>query len=195
MRGLMPILLGLVLVSSDATADDAVTPAEFQGWFDAAAAGSLHIPVVVAARASQYQYVFIGGFGGESAAGYFAQNVKELRNEGVPRAAIHVIKPSSDETLAGNAESVRDALHAFARNSSEPLVIIAHSRGACDALAFALAEPAFIRDHVRALFLVQGPFGGSGLADFLTGAARRSTSGYRDLLVCSFIGSLDSSIT
>jgi hypothetical protein len=36
-------------------------------------------------------------------------------------------------------------------------------------LAFALGNPKFVRDRVRALFLVQGAFGGSGLADFVAG--------------------------
>ena len=47
--------------------------------------------------------------------------------------------------------------------------MIAHSRGACDALAFALVHPRFVSDHIQALFLVQGPFGGTGVADYLTG--------------------------
>ena len=47
--------------------------------------------------------------------------------------------------------------------------MIAHSRGACDALAFALRNPGFVRDRIQALFLVQGPFGGTGLADYVMG--------------------------
>jgi pimeloyl-ACP methyl ester carboxylesterase len=48
-------------------------------------------------------------------------------------------------------------------------VVVAHSRGACDALAFALSEPEFVRDRVEALFLLQGPFGGTALADYVKG--------------------------
>ena len=47
--------------------------------------------------------------------------------------------------------------------------MIGHSRGACDALAFALENPEFVADHVGALFLVQGPFGGTGAADYVVG--------------------------
>ncbi len=36
-------------------------------------------------------------------------------------------------------------------------------------MAFALHEPEFVRDHIEALFLIQGPFGGSGLADYVLG--------------------------
>ena len=48
-------------------------------------------------------------------------------------------------------------------------VIITHSRGACDTLFFALNNPEFTEHHIRAMFLIQGPFGGSGLADFVMG--------------------------
>ena len=56
-----------------------------------------------------------------------------------------------------------------AGGGAERLVVIAHSRGAGDALAFALRNPEFVRDRVEALFLVQGPFGGTGLADYVLG--------------------------
>jgi pimeloyl-ACP methyl ester carboxylesterase len=51
----------------------------------------------------------------------------------------------------------------------EPLVVIGHSRGACDTLYFALEDPGFVHDRVRALFLVQGPFGGTDIADYVVG--------------------------
>ncbi len=48
--------------------------------------------------------------------------------------------------------------------------MIGHSRGACDArLAFALENPEFVADHIQAWFLVQGPFGGTGAADYVVG--------------------------
>ena len=49
------------------------------------------------------------------------------------------------------------------------MVVIAHSRGSCDALAFALENPEFVLEHVHALFLIQGPFGGTALADYVVG--------------------------
>ncbi len=64
---------------------------------------------------------------------------------------------------------MREVLLRIAEDNPERLVIIAHSRGACDALAFALNEPEFVRDRVEALFLVQGAFGGTGLADYVVG--------------------------
>ena len=49
------------------------------------------------------------------------------------------------------------------------MVVIAHSRGACDALFFALTDARFVSKHIQALFLIQGPFGGTGIADYLIG--------------------------
>ena len=51
----------------------------------------------------------------------------------------------------------------------EKLVVIAHSRGSCDTLAFALENPGFVEDHIHSFFLIQGPFGGTGLADYVVG--------------------------
>jgi pimeloyl-ACP methyl ester carboxylesterase len=123
-------------------------------------------------RASEFRYVFIGGLGGERMPGYFEQNARELRRLGVPRRSIHTIRPSSRRTVEQNREEVRAAILAAAESGPQRLVIIGHSRGACDAAAFALHEPGFVRDRVEALFLVQGPFGGSALADYVLGEGR-----------------------
>jgi pimeloyl-ACP methyl ester carboxylesterase len=88
---------------------------------------------------------------------------------GVPRSAIHFIYPSSHETLQGNADLVRGKFQEFAALGPEKLVVIGHSRGGCDSLAFALENPGFVSDHVEAMFLIQGPFGGTGVADYVTG--------------------------
>ena len=85
------------------------------------------------------------------------------------KASIHAIFPSSEETVEESAEAFRRRVFTIASEGPEPLVIVAHSRGACDALAFALTEPVFVRDHLAALFLVQGAFGGTALADYVVG--------------------------
>ena len=92
-----------------------------------------------------------------------------MRSLGVPRKAIHLVFPSSHRTLEENCGTVRDELLRIADEGPERLVIIAHSRAHCDALAFALHEPEFVRDHIEAFFLIQGPFGGTGLADYVLG--------------------------
>ena len=101
--------------------------------------------------------------------GYFAQNMAELRELGVPKKQIHIIKPSSSQTSEENADEVRAKFREFAELGPEKIVVIAHSRGACDALAFAMANATFVKDRVEALFLIQGPFGGSGVAEYVAG--------------------------
>jgi pimeloyl-ACP methyl ester carboxylesterase len=146
-----------------------VSAAEFQSWFDAARAGRLSIPAETARNARRFRYVFVGGFHNERMPGYFDQNAKELRARGVPRRSIHFIYPSSRETVAGNAREVRCKLQEIADRGPEKLVLIAHSRGACDTLAFALENPEFVAQHVHSMFLIQGPFGGTGVADYVVG--------------------------
>lgn len=147
----------------------AVRPTDFRNWFDTAREGNLAIPVDVEQEARGLRYVFVAGFLNEKMPSYFAQNAQELRLRGVPRGSIHFIDPSSAKTSEENTAAVRARFLEIARAGDEPLVVIAHSRGACDALAFALANPKFIRQRVRALFLVQGPFGGTSVADYVAG--------------------------
>jgi pimeloyl-ACP methyl ester carboxylesterase len=163
----MTLLVAGALVGLDAP--PAVRPDEFGAWFEAAREGTLAVPDGVAEAARRLRYIFVAGFAHEQIPGYFAQNTKDLRALGVPKGSIHAIFPSSEETVEESAEAFRRAVFTAASAGTEPLVIVAHSRGACDALAFALTEPAFIRDHVAAIFLVQGAFGGSALADYVVG--------------------------
>ncbi len=142
----------------------------FDRWFASGVAGTLDVPASVAGRAAGFRYVFVGGFRNERMPGYFAGNMAELKRLGVERRRMHVILPSSKQTTSENAREVRDRFLAIAEEGPERLVVVAHSRGACDALAFALENPAFARDRVEAFYLIQGPFGGSGLASYLGGS-------------------------
>ena len=161
-------LIGLVLV-----ADPRVRAVElstnFPDWFASARNGELEIPPAVALKASTYRYIFVGGFRNERMPGYFVQNEAELVALGVPRKLIHRISPSSSRTTEQNAELVRERFLAIGAEGPEKLVVIAHSRGACDALRFAIADASFVRDRVEAMFLIQGPFGGSRAADYALG--------------------------
>jgi pimeloyl-ACP methyl ester carboxylesterase len=164
----------------------------FQGWFQSAVAGRLEIPPEVAREARSFRYVFVGGFRNERLPGYFAGNIAELKALGISLDRIHVIRPSSDKTTEANAEEVRARFLEIAAEGPERLVVIAHSRGACDALAFALRDPKFVKGRVRAMFLIQGPFGGSGLAGYVTGSGepmdRRMRLRHR--IVANLIGRL-----
>ena len=169
MTGLLILLAALRASPHQASAPLEVSPVEFRAWFDAARRGRLEIPDHTARIARRYRYVFIGGLHVGIMPGYLAQNIKELRARGVPRRLIHLIDPSSFHTVSENAAELRSRLIELAALGPERLVIIAHSRGACDALAFAIGNPAFIAKRVHALFLIQGPFGGSGVADYVAG--------------------------
>ncbi len=147
----------------------AVDPADFRSWYDASNRDALSVPRSVEARARKFRYVFIGGFRGESMRDQFGRNARDLRARGVPKRAIHVVAPSSHKTVEENAVALRDEFADIANRGPERIVVIAHSRGACDALAFALGNPEFVESRIEAMFLVQGPFGGSGLADFVIG--------------------------
>ncbi len=141
----------------------------FREWFDAAVDDDLKIPVAIARKARSFRYVFIGGFRNERMSGYFAQNAATLRALGVPHRQIHVFNPSSSLSIEENAAEIRSSLLEIASKGPERLVIVGHSRGACEAMAFALGNASFVEDQVEALFLVQGPFGGSGVAEYVLG--------------------------
>jgi hypothetical protein len=129
-----------------------VKPEEFQAWFEHARDGRLSISKEVEQTARRFRYVFVAGFQNERMPGYFGQNAQELRARGVPKRLIHTITPGSDETVQGNAEAVRVKFVEIASRGPEELVIVAHSRGACDALLFALQNPEFVSDRVRAMW-------------------------------------------
>ncbi len=185
MMGLNAAFLGVALLLGGAVEPPSVTAGEFQGWFEAGLRGDLRIPKPVASRAKRFRYVFVGGFGIGRMPGYFTQNAKELQAIGVPHRSIHFLYPDSHKTVEQNREMVRDKILGFAGDRPERLILIAHSRGACDALTFALREPGFVRDRVEALFLIQGAFGGTGLADYVLGEGEpmddRMSQGHRFL--------------
>jgi pimeloyl-ACP methyl ester carboxylesterase len=161
------VIGGMVLGQADESSPG--RPQEFEAWFRQAVDDDLEIPKAVERRARGFRYVFVSGFRNERMPGYFSQNQAELRALGVPRSRIHVINPSSRQDSEANIDKVKARFLEIAEEGPEKLVVIAHSRGACDALAFALGNPRFVEEHVEALFLLQGPFGGSGVAEYLVG--------------------------
>lgn len=170
LRTLLALSTLLAPVSDSKTVSAPPVSAEaFRGWFEEARHGKLDVPDEILRAARRHRYVFVEGFWNEGMSAYFHDNIRELRALGVPRSAIHTVSPSSHKAGDGHASAVRDAFHAVADKGPERLVVIAHSRGACDALAFALSDRDFVRDRVAALFLVQGPFGGTGIADYVMG--------------------------
>lgn len=142
----------------------APTPDTFVNAFNEYYAGQRPLP-----RAGNEHYVFVAGFLNEGIPGYFGENIRELKKLGVPAARISVVKPKSGKTFEENSTILKRGLIEILKEKTDRAVIFAHSRGAIDALAFALQNPDYIRDQVTAIFLVQGAFGGSGIADYIRG--------------------------
>lgn len=169
--GLAPsLVLKVALLLGGVHPAPTIKPSEFQDWFLASFDGTLELDDDLTERVQEFRYVFVMGLMNERSPGYLEQNVRELKQLGVPSNRIHRIAPSSDASFRENLDEIRAAFKEVAEQGSEPMVIIGHSRGACDALAFALHEAEFISERVVALFLVQGPFGGSGAADYVLGS-------------------------
>lgn len=163
---MLPIVLGLTLVAG---AGPGVQADDFEVWYRRAVTGDLDIPRAVERRARGFRYVFIAGYRNESISAYFSQNIAQLKRRGVPADQIEVIRPESIRDDAANAETLDLDLRRIAAKGPEKLVLIGHSRGACDALGFALDHPGFVLARVEALYLIQGPFGGSEAAAHLVG--------------------------
>jgi pimeloyl-ACP methyl ester carboxylesterase len=166
------VLLTTLIAIQGGSDSPRIAPEQFQAWFDASLQGELKISSEVERRAQGFRYVFVAGFHNERFKGYFARNIADLKSHGVDRGQIHEIAPSSHRTFEENVDDIVDRFHEIAAEGPEPLVIIAHSRGACDALAFALRNAEFVEDHIACMFLVQGPFGGSGAADYVVGSGK-----------------------
>ena len=191
----LPVFLGAVMASGSGPSAT-IRPDDFEGWFRSAVYGGLEVPEAVARKAQSFRYVFVTGFRNERMPGYFDRNMAELRALGVPRRQIHLIHPTSSRTSAANADDVRSSFLEIAAEGPERLVVIAHSRGACDALAFALGDPSFVRDRVEAMFLIQGPFGGSGVAEYVIGSGERMDRrmAFRHRVIGNLLGRLARSV-
>jgi len=169
MLGAPSFFLGLLCVCGAPPSGPAISPAAFQEWFETSSRGALHVPGPVEQRAQRFRFVFVAGFANERMPGYFSQCAQELRAHGVSREAIQFINPSSHRSFDENYDGMKARFMEIASQGPEPLVVIAHSRGASDTLAFALQNPDFVHEHVHALFLVQGAFGGTPAADYVLG--------------------------
>ena len=167
MLGVCTLLIGLTVTVPGEPEQPKIQAESFQRWFDMAVNGQVELSPTSRQRVVAFRYVFIGGYQGEMMKGYFNQNTRELRANGISNKAIHQIQPSSKRTVEENRTDVAEILQELASRGPQRLVIIAHSRGACDAMAFALHEPEFVQERVEAIFMIQGAFGGTGLADFV----------------------------
>src|SRR5262245_59081069 len=163
------LLVCATLLASRAVADE--KGSAFRSWFERQVKAPTPLPAAATAAARQYRYVFVAGFLNEGfQIGYFNENRKALVSAGVAPDAIHVVFPRSGNGVEDNVTELRRSIPELAARGPQKLVLVGHSKGAVEALALVAAEPAFVRARVQAVFLVQGAFGGSGIADYITGS-------------------------
>ena len=145
----------------------------FRTWFERQVTTPTPLPAEARNAARQYRYVFVAGFLNEGFQGrYFNENQKALLDEGVKPDAIHIIFPRSAAGVEETVVFLGRAIPALAARGPQKLVLVGHSKGAVEVLAFVASAAAFVDAHVQAVFLVQGAFGGSGIADYITGSGR-----------------------
>lgn len=157
-------LIGVCLVAQ--VADARITPARFRAWVDGYYQNPQGLPKDEIPKAASLRYVFVGGIFNEAVKSMFVENVRALVRLGVPERRIQTVFPSSLLSIEENFAVVREKIVRFAAEGPEKLVLIGHSKGAAEALAAALALPAPLVDRVHAVFLLQGAFHGSPLADY-----------------------------
>ncbi len=121
----------------------------------------------IKSEASRYNYVFVAGFLNEKIPFYFKDSVTVLEELDVRKDSVLIIKPPSKHTPHENLSFIKKSLARL--DQSKPLVIIAHSKGAVEMLLYALHNPAFVKERVQAIFLVQGAYRGSPIVDYFTG--------------------------
>jgi pimeloyl-ACP methyl ester carboxylesterase len=149
-------------------------PAAFRAWFERESQHPTELPAAAVKIARAYRYVFIAGFLNEGIQpGYFNQNRLALLDVGVNADAIDIVFPGSGRGIEENAAVLLSTLAVLAAKGPQKLVLIGHSKGAAETLAFIVAAPVFVREHVQAVFMVQGAFGGSGVADFVRGTGQQ----------------------
>lgn len=142
----------------------------FRTWFEQQSEHPSALPAAARDLARAHHFVFVAGFLNEGAQpAYFNQNRNALLDAGVKPEAIDILFPKSGNSVEENVTFLLKKLPELAAKGPQKLVLIAHSKGAVETLAFVLAAPVFVRDHVQAVFLVQGAFGGSAIADYIKG--------------------------
>lgn len=141
----------------------------FAAFFERQLTAPQPLPAEVLEAARRYRYVFVAGFLNEGfKPGYFNENREALAEAGVVAGAIHVVFPHSADAVEETAARLGHEIPDLAAQGPEKLVLVGHSKGGAELLAFALGNPTFVRERVAAIFLVQAAIGGSGVADYVT---------------------------
>ncbi len=119
----------------------------------------------VIAASRNYQYVFVSGFLSEQTPLYWSDNEDSLTELGIPHDRITILHPSSAQTTLQNSVWLAEQLLNI--TSQQPIILLAHSKGAVETVLFAAHNIEFVKRRIKAIFLIQGAFGGSAIADAL----------------------------
>lgn len=124
-------------------------------------------------KAITYRYVFVGGFLNEGIPGYFTDNRAALRDLAIPLSHIHMIYPSSKNSVEENMGVLATEINRIADDRPEKVIIIAHSKGAVETLAAFLDNFETLNRKIEHIVLIQGAFYGSQVAAAIKGEGRR----------------------
>ncbi len=118
---------------------------------------------VLPAAAKSHVYLLVKGLLGDELFGYLEDNQLRLERRGLETREVQV---NTEGALADNIEVVRKALEdaAFFNRS---VVLVGHSKGAVESVS-TLAKYPELRQRVRAVVAIQGPYGGSPIANDMT---------------------------
>jgi len=159
------ILLSLLVFNLHSFADNSPTQ-QFTSFINA----NIDAPVLSELEqknSQKYSYVFIAGFLNEGLLSYFKDNIDVLEEMGISKSDIHVIRPSSSQSIEENIPYFKKKLEEVLSQSKKPLILFAHSKGGAEALALALREQDFTLKNIEKMFLIQAAIGGSAVADFI----------------------------
>jgi pimeloyl-ACP methyl ester carboxylesterase len=165
MRKWLPSFILIFALASPVGAKAPLTSKDFSQWFESTETNLFSDAELSSLR--NFHYVFVKGFLNESVPGYFSDSIEYLKRHKIEDASITLIGGSSKNTTEVGAADLLATLKQLAVKTTRPLVVIAHSKGAAEALAVALAHPQFASAKLKALFLIQGAIGGSYVADYV----------------------------
>jgi pimeloyl-ACP methyl ester carboxylesterase len=163
MRMLIACLI-LVLGSADALAE---LNCRFDLELDTK---DLAIAEEIKKEVGRHHYILVAGFLNEAMPKYFFDTLESLKKE-MGASKVTVIRPSSLHDIERNSADLASRLAYLHHGDPETrFVVIGHSMGAVESFMMAASAPIFDK-AVESMVLIQGPFGGSPVADAVTGPA------------------------
>lgn len=123
------------------------------------------------------RFILIKGLAGEFIPGYFGATRKMIERltgtvgeKDPTKKRVDVIKTDSTRGIEESTEYVANQIEEIVKNSSPEtnFLELDHSMGALVGWRHLLRNPDFLRDRMLAAIFVQGPFGGSPLASFVS---------------------------